>query len=112
MRLSEKSITKEGCGGQMSNIFRGNSQTILDWFRIKGYGNGDINACLRRCMHAKLGATPAGGPADLLHLRLGQLGYTGGLQDRLNRFFMVKTGATNPNDAERLFFQNTALDFT
>ena len=63
-------------------------------------------------MVTKLGADLGGSPADLLDLRLRNLGYTGTLQDKLNRFFQVKTGAINSNDAERLFFLNTGLDFT
>lgn len=96
----------------MSAIFRTNADNVRTWFRIKGAGVGGIHESLRRYMVTKLGADPGGSPADLLHLRLGNLGYTGTLQDRLNRFFCVKTGATTPNEAEVLFFKNTALDFT
>lgn len=93
-------------------MFKTNADNINIWFRIKGAGVGGQDEVLRRYMVTKLGADPGGTPADLLYLRLGNLGYTGGLQDRLNRFFCVKTGATTPNEAEILFFKNTALDFT
>jgi hypothetical protein len=96
----------------MSAIFRTNADNVNNWFRIKGAGVGGQYEVLRRYMVTKLGADPGGSPADLLDLRLRGLGYTGTLQDKLNRFFQVKTGAINSNDAERLFFQNTALDFT
>lgn len=96
----------------MASIFRTNADNVNTWFRIKGAGVGGQHEVLRRYMVTKLGADPGGSPTDLLNLRLGNLGYTGPLQERLNKFFQVKTSAINSNDAERLFFLNTGLDFT
>ncbi len=96
----------------MSKIFRTNADNINTWFRIKGAGVGCIDESLRRYMVSKLGTDPGGTPSDLLNLRLNTLGYRGSLQEKLNKFYQVKTGAINTNDAERLFFLNTALDFT
>lgn len=93
-------------------MFRTDAGTILNWFSKKGYGGEEIHGCMARCMKNKLTGTPVGSPADLLHLRLGQLGYTGGLQDRMNTFFKRKMGNVNPADAERAFFADTTQDFT
>lgn len=95
-------------------MFRTDYQTILNWLNAKGYGvsTGSKRDAMSKYLKIKTGGNPTGSPADLLHLRLGQLGFTGGLQDRLNTFFKQKTGAVNPAEAERLFFQNNSADFT
>ncbi len=56
--------------------------------------------------------TTSGTASDLVNLRLNNLGYSGPLGDKLNEFFRRKSGTTDRERAEQIFFLNAASDFT
>lgn len=80
------------------------------WYKAKGYTAGNLQDNQYAYFKAKSGET--GTIHDLMYARLGQLGFTGSIGDRLLAFYKTKVSGTSLPDLEYNFFSNTALDFS
>lgn len=93
------------------SIFKADYPLMIQWFNRKGY-SGSLNEMIISYFRSKLGSTALGYPNDLVATYLRQQGYSGDLGGMLNTFFCNKAGISDPLLAQRLFFGNSANDFT
>lgn len=91
------------------SIFKADYPLMINWFKAKGY-SGSLNEMIIAYFKTLVGNVN-GYPNDLIARQMNSLGFTGNVGDMLNSFFCQKTGATNPNEAARLFFADSSLDF-
>lgn len=96
-------------------IFKCDAQTQINYFKVQTgvKSTASLNEMIVQRFQTLLGTSVVGNRtvADLVWLRLNNLGYRGCLSEQLNNFFAVKSGVTDRVRAEQIFFSNTGNNF-
>lgn len=92
------------------SLFRIRPSFILNWLNTKGQGGKTLVDGFGAYLQTK-GASNAATLSEALNQSLSSLGFTGTLGDKLNSFYIAKTGIGNPVDAEMAFYNGTG-DFS
>jgi hypothetical protein len=83
---------------------------IQRWFNSKGFQGSAYDAA-NAYFKSKSGLNK-GTLQDHINKTVSAFGFSGNMEDRLRAFFQYKAGISHPGDAERAFWNNTALDFS
>lgn len=98
-----------------SSIFKCDAQTQINYFKAQTgvRSTASLNEMIVQRFQTLLGVSVVGNRtiADLVWLRLNNLGYRGCLSEQLTNFFNVKSGNTDRIRQEIIFFSNVANNF-
>lgn len=93
---------------KLEHILQAKNQDVKNWLLAKG-STGEITDALNSYFQTK--TTNKATIRDMMEATLTALGYTGTFGDKINAFYVAKTGKAYPGDAARAFWSDITKDF-